>query len=299
MQSLAEHVATALVLLNHLRHAILRAVERGDRGDLYRGEGAVIVIAFDPRQCVDQFLVANHEPDAPASHVVTLAHGEELDGHVARAGDLHDGRRLVAVKTDIGVRQVMDHQDVVLARKPDHALEELEVDALRGRIAGEPEDHHLGLRDRLAHRALDLDKEIRTRRHRHRVDIGSRDHGAVDVDRVARIGNQHRIPGIKRGEHQVGQALLGADRHDRLGIRIERDVVAALVPVGDGLAQARNPLGYRVAVRGRARGGLDEFLHDVGRRGAVGIAHRHVDDVLAAPAGGHLELARDIEHVGR
>ena len=257
------------------------------------------MVALDPRQRVDQFLVAHHEADAPASHVVALAHGEKLDRHVARARHLHDGRRPVSVETDIGIRQVVDDQDIVFARKLDHALEELEIDALRGRIAGEPEDHHLRLRNRLAHRALDLDEEIRTRRHRDRVDVGTRDHGPVYVNRVARIGHQHRVAGIERCEHQMGQAFLGANRHDRLGIGVEGDVIAAQVPVGDGLAQARNPLGYRIAMGRRARGRLDELFHDVGGRRAVGIAHRHIDNVLATATGGHLELARNIEHVER
>ena len=34
-------------------------------------------------------------------------------------------------------------------------------------------------------------------------------------------------------------------------------------------------------------------------RGAVGVAHAEVDDVLAAAAGGHLELGGDVEDVGR
>ncbi len=42
-----------------------------------------------------------------------------------------------------------------------------------------------------------------------------------------------------------------------------------------------------------------EFGNDVRRRGAIGITHRHVDDVFAAPACGHLELGGNVEDVGR
>ena len=45
--------------------------------------------------------------------------------------------------------------------------------------------------------------------------------------------------------------------------------------------------------------GLDQLVDDVRRRRAVGVAHAEVDDVLAAPAGGHLELGGDVEDVRR
>src|SRR5690554_6628968 len=35
------------------------------------------------------------------------------------------------------------------------------------------------------------------------------------------------------------------------------------------------------------------------RRGAVGIAHRHIDDVFSAPPRRHLEFARNIENIRR
>src|SRR5258706_433226 len=46
-----------------------------------------------------------------------------------------------------GVREVVDHDDAVLAGERDHLLEEVELDAMRGGIGWKPEDHHLGLGD--------------------------------------------------------------------------------------------------------------------------------------------------------
>jgi hypothetical protein len=117
------------------------------------------------------------------------------------------------------------------------------------RIAREAEDHHLRLRRALADGALQLLEEVDIRRHAHRADVGAGDDGAVDVDRVRGIRHQHRIAAVQRGEHQVGEAFLRADGHHRLGFRVEIDVVAALVPVADRLAQARNALRHRIAVR--------------------------------------------------
>jgi hypothetical protein len=45
-------------------------------------------------------------------------------------------------------------------------------------------------------------------------------------------------------------------------------------------------------------GDLYQLLDDVRRRGAIGVAHAQVDDVLATAAGGHLQLGGDVENVG-
>ncbi len=69
--------------------------------------------------------------------------------------------------------------------------------------------------------------------------MGAGDDRAVDVDGVAGIGNEHGVARVEDGEAEVGDALLGADGDDGFGVGIEVDVVARLVPVADGLAQAR------------------------------------------------------------
>ncbi|MCY1423752.1 hypothetical protein D9M71_394750 [compost metagenome] len=46
-----------------------------------------------------------------------------------------------------------------------------------------------------------------------------------------------------------------------------------------------------------ALGDLYQFFNDVRRRGAVGVAHAQVDDVLATTACGHLEFGGDVEDV--
>ena len=43
---------------------------------------------------------------------------------------------------------------------------------------------------------------------------------------------------------------------------------------------------------------LDQLIDDVLRRGLIGIAHAEIDDVFAASARSHFELAHLIEHVG-
>ena len=65
------------------------------------------------------------------------------------------------------------------------------------------------------------------------------DDGAVDVDGVAGVGDEHGVARVEDGEAEVGDALFGADGDDGFGVGVEVDVVARLVPVADGLAQAR------------------------------------------------------------
>jgi hypothetical protein len=107
------------------------------------------------------------------------------------------------------------------------------------------------------------------------------------------------VAALQAGEHQVREAFLRADGDDRLGVRVQLDAVAAPVPVADGLSQPGNPARDRVAVRVLALRRLHQLVDDVLRRRAVGVAHRQVDDVLAAPARRHLQLVGDVEDVGR
>ena len=257
------------------------------------------MIALDARQRMHKVLVADHEADSPTGHVVALAHGEKLDRHIAGTRHLHDRRRLVAIEGDVGISEVVDHQDVVLAGERDHPLKKVEIDALGGRIARKTQDHHLGLWEGLSDRALELVEEIDTGGHAHRADISTGNDRAIDVNRVARIGHQHGIAAIEGGKHQMRQAFLGADGHDRLGIGIEFDLISALVPVADRAPQTRYALGDRIAVGIRPGRGFDQLVDDMLGRGAVRVAHAHIDDVFATTSGGHLELGREIEDVGR
>ncbi len=135
--------------------------------------------------------------------------------------------------------------------------------------------------------------------HRHMADIRPGDHETVGVDRIGRVGHQDRVAGTGGGQRQVGQALLGTQGDDRLGGRVQVHIVAALVPVTDSLAQARDALGLGVAVGIAAARGFHQLVDDMVRRGLVGIAHAEIDDVLAGRPGLLLQFTDDIEHIGR
>ena len=112
-----------------------------------------------------------------------------------------------------------------------------------------------------------------------------------------------------------GQAFLRADGGDDLGLGVELDVVAGLVPARHGAPQARDALGDRVAMGmravlvvqfrahvvgfGAADAGLDQLVDDVLGRRLVRVAHAEIDDVLATGPGRFPALGDDVEDVGR
>ncbi|MNN23253.1 hypothetical protein D3C81_1366450 [compost metagenome] len=103
---------------------------------------------------------------------------------------------------------------------------------------------------------------------------------------------------VEGGQHQVRQAFLGADGDDGFAVRVDLHLIAVLIPARDGAAQARDAAGGGITVGVVALGDLHQFLDDVRRGGAVGVAHAEVDDVLATAAGGHLQFGGDVEDVG-
>ncbi len=117
------------------------------RRDLDGREGAVVEVALEAREGVDEHRIADHEADAPAGHVVALGQSEELDGDIFCAGNFEDAGRLVAVEAEVGVGEVVDEMEAVLAGQLDEAREERQVDALRGRVRREVDDERLGARD--------------------------------------------------------------------------------------------------------------------------------------------------------
>ncbi len=67
----------------------------------------------------DELLVADHEADAPAGHVVGLGQREEFDGDVFGAGNFENAGRLVAVEGDVGVSKILNEPEAVLAGERD------------------------------------------------------------------------------------------------------------------------------------------------------------------------------------
>ena len=298
-EALHQHVAAALINLAHFLDAIVGPVERGDRRHLDRREGAVIEIGLHAAERGDHPLVADGEADAPARHRVRLRHRGELDRDIDRARHLQQRGRRIVVEIDFRVGEIGQHQDVVLLGESDEVLVEIEACHIGGRI-GRIADHHRGrLRDRVDDRAFQRVEEIRRRLRRHRAHGAARHQEAEGVDRIARIGNEHDI--ARRGDRlrHVGEAFLGAERRDDLGLRVQLHPKTALVIFCLREAKLGNAARGRITVGSRLAQRLLDLLDDMGRRGQIRIAHAEIDDVGSRIAGARLGPVHLFEHVRR
>ena len=110
-------------------------------------------------------------------------------------------------------------------------------------------------------------------------------------------GTSAASPGPKQHPHEVGEALLGADRGDDLALGVEVDVEPALVQVGERLAQLGDAAAGRVAMVAGVVRRLRQLLDgQVGRRD-VGVAEAEVDDVEPGAARLDLQPVDDREDV--
>ena len=176
---------------------------------------------------------------------------------------------------------------------------EIEARDAGGRICRIAGDHRDRLRDRMQQRALERREEFRIGLRRHRADHAARHQEAEGVDRIARIGHEHDIAGRGDRLRDIGEAFLGAERRDDLGVGIELHAETARVIAGLGAAQPGNALGGRIAVGARLAERLLQLLDDMRRRRQVRIAHAEIDDIGAAVAGGRLGAVDLLEHIGR
>jgi hypothetical protein len=119
------------------------------------------------------------------------------------------------------------------------------------------------------------------------------------MDRIARVRHRHRVLIVEHRQAKMRDALLRADRDNRLGLRIEIDVIAP------SCTSCRSPC---AAAERHATASSDaspslrrfnQLVDDVLRRRAIRIPHPEVDDVLATLARRSLQLACDVEHIRR
>ena len=80
---------------------------------------------------------------------------------------------------------------------------------------------------------------------------------------------------------------------------IQSDVIATLVPVANRLAQARDALRLRIAVRIAATSRFYQFIDYVLRGRLIRVAHAEIDDILTGGPCLLLEVTNNIKDVWR
>ncbi len=243
--------------------------------------------------------IAADEAEPPAGHVVRLRGREDLDADVARARHLEERWRLIAVEREIGVREVVDDHQTVLAGEVDDLHEEVAVHAHRRRVVREGEDQELGFRPRQPRGLLQPPEEVPVGCERDRPEIAVGDDDRVGVDRIGRVRHERAVARLQHRQRQMGHAFLGADGGDHFGVRVELDLVAVAIPLRHRDPQPRDAARGGVAVILRILRCLDELVDDVLGRGHVRIAHAQIDDVLAASSSLALEVVDDGKDVRR
>ncbi len=299
MQAFDHDVAPRLVALADFLDAILRAVERRGRRDLDRREGAVIEIGLHARQRRDQRRIADREADAPAGHRIGLAGRGEFDRDLFRARHLqHRGRRIV-VEIDLGIGEIGEQPDLLMAAEIDDLGIEIEIDNLRRRIGREVDDQRQRLRHGCRHRLLQLAHEIDLGPDRDMTHRGAGDDEAEGMDRIGRIRREDDVAWRGDRLRQIGETLFRAEGDDHLALGIELDAETAGVIGRLGAAQAGDAARGRIAMGARILDRLDQLLDDMRRRRPVGIAHAKVDHIATRRSRLRLQRIHFGEDIGR
>ena len=237
-EAVAQGVAPAPVDLVDLLGVVGRLVHGHDGRDLDGLERAVVEVGLELGQGGHDLGVADAEPHPPAGHGERLGERVELDGHVLGAGHLQDRRRLVAVEGGVGVGEVVDEDDVVLPGEGHQPVEPRQVDARGGGVVRERQHDHPGPGPGVLPGLQQVGEEVLVRPERDAAHVGAGEQGGVDVDRVRRGGHQGRVARAEQHPHQVGQALLGPDDVDDLGVGVELDAELALVEAPTAAARS-------------------------------------------------------------
>ena len=94
-------------------------------------------------------------------------------------------------------------------------------------------------------------------------------------------GHDGGVAGADQREAQVAEAFFGAESDNYFAFGIEVHAPFFQVTGGDFAAEVQNAHRGAVAVVAGIAGGFGEFIDDDVGRGIGGIAHAHVDDVVA------------------
>ena len=276
LEPVAEGVAPLLVEVLLVDHLVARARERRDGRVLDGQEHAVVELAAQLVGGSHHVRPAHEEADAGARDVERLGEAEELDAHLVGTGVVEEAVALDPVEDDVAVGVVVNDQQVMGTGE----LDDLGVDLRRAhrahRVCRQRHHHVLGTVGHLGVDAVHVGQEVVLGRERVEGKLGPDHHGRGAKQRVARVGDEHRVALVEQRQRQAAHALLRAvDAHDHVGR--DSDAEAALVVGADGVLELGKVRDGILPVVGVLRG-RHERVHHVRRRLEVRRAHREVDD---------------------
>ena len=280
LKTVAQDIAALLVLQTLCLDLIARAIKARDSSLLDREEHTEVNLAAQLGKGRDHVLATDQKANAGTGDVKRLGKREELHTHLERTGILQEAATRLAVEHDVGVRVVMDDEQVVLAGKSDDLLVDLGRAHRAHRVGGQRHDHILGAVGHLGIDARHIGQVIVLGNQRIVLELGIGDLGTRLKDRIARIGNQNGVTRIEQGQAQMAHALLRAVARLHHGRRNAGDTKATLIVIAHGLLEF-GQVAQGILPHLGILGCLRERLDHVVVRLKVGRAHAHVVNGLA------------------
>ena len=268
---------------------ILRPIQRDDAGDLERLEDAIVQIALNLGQCGDHFAISDAEPDPPSWHIVTLGESVKLDADLLCLRNLQETRGAVAVEAQVSIGEVMDHDDVVLLGECHDLFKKLQVHNRGGRIMRKVDDQDPGTRKCLAIDPHQVFEEITLGAQCNSTHLSPRNDHAIHVNGIGRRGRQHHIAGTHHGQREMRNSFLRPDGDNRLSLRVQVHIVAALVAAGNRMTEFGDPPRCRVAMVLAISDSFDELIDDMAWGRLIRIPHAKINDIFASVSGLQLE----------
>ena len=280
LKTVAQGIATFLVLQALRLDLIARTVQAGDSSLLDREKHTEVDLAAQLGKGRDHVLATDQKADAGTGDVKRLGKREELHAHLKRTGILQEAAAGLAVKHDVGVRVVVNDEQIMLAGESDNLLVDLGCAHRAHRVRRQRHDHILGTIGHLGIDTRHIGQVIMLGNQRIVFELGIGDLGTRLKDRVARIGNQNGVTRIEQGQAQMAHALLRAVARLHHRRRNARNAKATLIVIAHGLlefGQVAQGILPHLGILGCLRERLDHMVV----RLKIGRAHAHVVNGLA------------------